>query len=285
MGANSVDVTTENFDNEVIERSRAVPVLVDFWAPWCGPCRALTPVLEKVAGEAQGKFVLAKLNTDEHPSLAAEFGIRGIPNVKAFKDGKVVDEFTGALPELQVRRFVARLVPTPAETLRAEARALLAADETENALAKLDAAVQLEPANDAVLFDRAEALARLARNDEARAALDRLSIPAQEDDRVKQLRARLDFAERGASVADADELRHKIDRDPNDLQARLSLADWYVNEQQFAPALDLLLEVVQRDRKFGDDAGRRKMLEVFSLLGNGGELVEQYRRLLARALN
>ena len=285
MGNFTVDITTQNFETEVIERSRSVPVLVDFWAPWCGPCRALTPILEKLAAEYQGKFMLAKLNTDEHSALASEFGIRSIPNVKAFRDGEVVDEFLGALPESAVRKFIERWVPSESELLRRDGRALLDRGNPLAALEKLNAALALDPASDAILLDQAQALTQLERLEEARSALNRMSALGQTDARAQQLTARLDFAARGAAVGDVQELKRKVENDAKDMRSRLELADWHVSRGEYEPALALLLQVVQRDRKFGEDAGRKKMLELFSLLGNGGDLVDRYRRLLASALH
>src|SRR4249920_1512428 len=147
-------VTDADFDQAVIEGSRQTPVVVDFWAPWCGPCRALTPVLEKLADEYQGKFQLVKVNSDENLDLAREYGIRSIPNVKAFVNGQVVDEFLGALPESAVREFIDRVMPTPGELMRRDAAAQAAAGDQQRALALLGTAADLEPNNDAVQADR-----------------------------------------------------------------------------------------------------------------------------------
>src|SRR5215475_1958991 len=168
------DITSADFDRIVIQGSKQQPVLVDFWAPWCGPCRALTPVLERLAQEYEGRFVLAKINSDENPDLAREYGIRSIPNVKAFVDGQLADEFLGALPESAVRDFIDRLMPTPGELMRREAAAEAAAGAPEEALALLASAAEREPSNDAVHADRIELLLDLGRIEEARTAASRL---------------------------------------------------------------------------------------------------------------
>lgn len=285
MNANSFEVGADDFASAVLERSHDVPVLVDFWAPWCGPCRSLKPVLEKLAMEFDGKFALAKLNTDEHPTIAAEFGIRSIPNVKAFRNGRMVDEFLGALPELQVRKFIERLVPSAAEELRRAAQASVAAGSPTSALEQLDAAIALEPKNDLLLLDKAAVLIGLGRAQEAKQTLEVVSPLAQSEDPYLRLAAQLDVMSRVEEVGDAEELRARVDRDPADLEARIALADWHTYRKEYAASLPLLLEAVKRDRKYGDDAARKKMLQVFSLLENRGDLVDQYRRLLARALN
>ena len=158
MSENIVTVTDSDFDQVVIEGSRQTPVVVDFWAPWCGPCRALTPLLEKLVQEYDGKFVLAKINADENPALSQRYSVRSIPSVIAFVDGEAVDQFMGAQPESAVRQFLDRVIPSMGETLRREAGELRAAGNTEGALDLLHKAAQLEPNNELVLADLVETL-------------------------------------------------------------------------------------------------------------------------------
>jgi putative thioredoxin len=280
--SNSIDVGVENFQEVVLEGSRNAPVVIDFWAPWCAPCRALKPILEKLAHEYAGKFTLVKINSDENQELAAEFGVRGIPAVKAVVDGRLVDEFTGALPESQVREFIERVVPSPSELLRKQARELMGSGADAQALALLDQALALDARNENAKVDKLEALVRLERIDEARALLDSLHPLTLDDPRVAPLKARIEFAAGGA--VDADILKARIEKDPADLDARLELARHHARIREFEPALQQLLEIVRRDRKFGDDAGRRTMVEIFNLLGTNHELVSKYRRMLASAL-
>jgi putative thioredoxin len=282
----SVDVSTADFAQVVIEGSKSAPVLVDFWAEWCGPCRALKPVLEKLAAEYGGKFKLAKVNSDENQALAQQFGVRGIPNVKAFVNGELVDEFSGALPEAQVREFLERLIPSPAEEKRLQAMAHYAATgDAKQALAMLVEASRLDPQNENVRIDCAQVLIALGEMDEARQLINSMSPLAHMDDRVKTLEARLSLAAHAGSGADADDLARKVADNPADLAARLQLARLKIAQHQHAEAFDQLLEIVRRDRKFEDDVARKTMLQVFSVLGSDHLLVGEYRRKLAGALN
>jgi putative thioredoxin len=281
----SIDVSANNFSEVIIEGSRKAPVIVDFWAPWCAPCRALTPILEKLAGEYQGKFTLAKINSDENQELAAEFGVRGIPNVKAFVDGKLVDEFSGALPEPLVRKFLERVIPSPAEELRLEAREIYQqTKDAASALALLTRAIELDPKNERAIIDSAAIMVGLGQFEDAKRLLATLSPLTQMDESVSALRARMDFAASAAAAPDAESLKQRIARDPADLDARLLLANLCLASEDYATALDQLLEIVRRDRSFRDDIARKTMLQVFSLLGNEGDLVSEYRRRLARAM-
>ena len=285
MSVFSVDVTAADFEQAVIETSKTVPVVVDFWAEWCGPCRALKPVLEKLAAEYAGKFRLAKINSDENQPLAQRYGVRGIPNVKAFVDGALVDEFSGALPEAQVRQFLDRLIPTPAEKLRQETlREYAELKDAERALRMLGHAAELDPTNEAVRIDSAYLLMTLNRHDEAAQLLASLSELTKMDERVKTLFARLALAANAGNAANGDTLTRRIADNPGDLNARLQLAHLHVAREQHAEACEQLLEIVRRDRKFNDDVARKTLLQLFSVLG-GDPLVGEYRRKLASALN
>ena len=279
MSEHALDVGLADFQKNVIEESARRPVVVDFWAPWCGPCKSLKPILEKLAAEYGGKFLLAKINSDENQELAARYGVRGIPSVKAFADGQPVDEFSGAIPESEVRAFLDRLIPSPAEELRAQAASQRMAGDLSGALQTLADASRLDPAHLGVRLDAAEIMLDLHEADEASRLLAGVADDA--DPRVAQLKARLQFL--GAAGADEAALQARIAADENDLDARLQLAKLWVASSQYEPAMQQLLEIVRRDRGFQDDFGRKTLLDVFNLLG-GGELVSQYRRLLASAL-
>jgi putative thioredoxin len=285
IDAVTIDASEADFQQSVIEESKKRLVLVDFWAPWCGPCRSLTPIIEKLAQEYAGRFLLARVNSDENQSLAGQFGVRSIPNVKAFSNGKMVDEFAGAVPEGTVRQFIERLLPSPAEEQRRTAMQAYASGNADAALASLEAAQSLEPNNDNIRLDRAEILIDLGRSEDAEALLDELAPLAKMDTRVEHLRALLTFSDSGQAGVSTDQLEARVSKNSTDLDARLALAKQYVAAKQFEPALNHLLEIIQTDRQFGEDAGRKTMLAVFELLGNEHQLTRQYRRLLAASIN
>jgi putative thioredoxin len=281
MSQFSYDVDQSNFEQRVIEASRQVPVVIDFWAEWCGPCKALKPILEKLAEEYAGKFILAKIDSDRNQGLAAQFGVRGIPNVKAVVDGELVDEFSGALPESAVREFLDRLIPSPAEELRARATSLREAGQLAEALQVLGEASQLDPRNEAVRLDAAELLVEQGQIDEAHKLVASLSPAGLADERAQRLLARLSFS---SVQGDEASLRATVATRPDDMQARWDLANWLIAQGRHGEGLDELLAMIERNRYWNDDAARKQVLTVFNLLGPG-ELVSTYRRRLASVLN
>lgn len=283
--AHSADVTLSTFSAEVLEKSRATPVVVDFWADWCGPCRMLMPVLAGLADEYQGRFFLAKVNADREQELAARYGVRSLPTVKVFRNGAVVDEFLGAQPEPVIRALLDRHIPRPADTLLDAALAAARAGRLDEALAGIEQAAGLDPDYDRVKFARARVLLGLGRLDEGEQVLNSVSIAAQGDPELAALRTQLAFRRIAAGSPPAEELGARIARDPGDLEARYRLSALKVLAEDHAGALEQLLEIVRRDRQFRDDAGRKTMLAVFNLLGGSGELVNTYRRQLSMAIN
>ncbi len=283
---NSLDVSQADFEQKVVAASFNQPVVIDFWAPWCAPCKVLKPVLEKLAAEYGGKFVLAKVNSDENPEISARYAVRGIPAVKAMVDGKIVNEFTGALPESAVREWLDKIIPTPAEELRREAQGKAQAGDLNGALELLGEASVLDEKNEWVRVDAAEILFAKGEVDEAQRLLDTLKDhDILKDARVLQLMAQVRLSvmkEEGASEA---QLSAAIAANENDLDARLKLANVLIASNRVAEGMDQLLEIVRRDRKFKDDIGRKTLLDVFNLLGGQGELVSAYRRKLASLLS
>jgi putative thioredoxin len=267
-----IDVNLSSFQTEVIDRSRRELVVVDFWAPWCGPCRTLGPILERLAGEAAGAWTLVKLNTDDNQPLARKYGIQGIPAVKAFRNGEVVAEFVGALPEGKVREWLETVMPSPATQLAEEAAARLAAGDVQAAAARYAEALALDPGQpDALLFSARDALERHDA-DGAKAAVarirprDRLSLAAE--------LGRLEFA--------IDAATPPSDGSPAAEQyaegcARAAAGDWEAALEQF-------LAMVKEDRAWGDDAGRKAMLRVFDVVGQRSPIADAWRRRLSMEL-
>jgi putative thioredoxin len=285
MSVHAIDVSASDFQSKVVEASKKVPVLVDFWAPWCGPCRALGPILEKLAKEYGGRFILAKVNSDDNQSLAMRYGVRGIPNVKAFSGGDLVDEFVGALPESQVREFIDGLLPSPAEPLRREALAAKARGETDATRKLLLQAIGLDPRHEAARLDLIEVMIEANDLEDARRLLDEIADRARDGARVEALKARLELIANSGAGADRATLEARVAADPADLDARFELANLLALHQEYRPAMEQLLEIVRRDRGFRDDAGRKTLIRLFNLLGSDSQLVRDYRSELATALN
>ncbi|MET0688748.1 MAG: co-chaperone YbbN [Methyloceanibacter sp.] len=264
------NTTTKDFMRDVVDASREVPVLVDFWAPWCGPCRQLTPLLEKAVRAAKGAVKLVKMNIDEHPQIPGQMGVQSIPAVFAFQDGRPVDGFMGALPESRIRSFIARLI----------------GDESADAAADLDAADEALAAGDANTAAQAfaEALQKDAENERAAAGLAKCYIktgdltraeqtlalvpPAKADSvPVASARASLELARKAANAGDAESLRAKLAANPNDSQSRFDLAVALNAKGDRQGALDELLTIIRKDRAFNDDAARKELLQLFDAWG------------------
>ncbi|MCK6412087.1 MAG: tetratricopeptide repeat protein [Azonexus sp.] len=283
MSEFAFDVTKENFQEKVGEACMQVPVVVDFWAPWCAPCQTLKPMLEKLAEEFKGRFLLAKINSDENPEISQYFGVRSIPSVKVLFQGQLVDEFNGALPESEVRAFLERIALPGAEaSLREQAAELVTAGDLDGALTVLIEATRQAPEDEATRLDAIDVLIQLGRNDEAQQLL--AGEYTAEADRANALRARLALA---AGAADVAPLEAKLAANPDDHATRLELSAAYAAQSRFREALAAALEVVARDRFFDQGAGRKAMLNLFEALSGEqhDDLVREFRRKLSAALN
>jgi putative thioredoxin len=246
-----MNVTTATFEREVLEASKTLPVVVDFWAPWCGPCRSLSPILEKVAADYAGRVKLVMVDSDENPEISSALHVRSIPNVIAFKGGQAAAQFLGAVPEGQVRAFFDKLLPSPSEIALARAEAHFAAgsmDEAEKELA------QVEP-------------------------------DADWDARVEALKQGIAYARAGESGPGEDELKAKIGANPADYEARASLATLYAAQRRYREALEALLEIVRRSKTWKDGEARKQMVAIFNLAADEPDLVSEYRKKLGAALN
>jgi putative thioredoxin len=287
MNTFSLDVGVADFQEKVVDASRHTPVLVDFWAEWCAPCRTLKPVLEKLVIEYTGRFILAKIDSDRHKELAAHYGVRSIPAVKAFVNGEMVEEFTGVLPEAQIRTFIDSLMPSPAEPLRIAALEARSQGDAEVACSLLVDAAQLDPVNETVQFDLAEIHIDMRKLDTARAILNAHEHNAKDVARVRTLQARLKLVTADTG-ADPTALKARIAANTGDLDARLQLANTLALAHDYHPALEQLLAIVRGDRKWQDEAARKTMLDLFTLLNGDSQyddLVREFRIQLARTLN
>jgi len=280
----TVDVTEQDFEQSVVQRSHEVPVVIDFWAPWCGPCRALGPTLEKLAEEQQGKFILAKINIDENPMLAQAFQIQSIPAVKAVRNGALAGEFLGAQPEPNVRRFIEQLMPSEAESLAREAQRLEEAGKAQGAESLYRAALAKEANQPLALLGLARVLVQRGEENDAQTLLTRIPNTVPEHPAAQQLLAQLRLKQTGASAGDEQKYRDRLAADQNDLDARFELSQVLAAVGRFEEALTELLTIVKKDRKFRDEGARKAMLEIFEVIGARSDLAEHYRSELAKVL-
>ena len=246
----ATDVSTKTFEKEVLDASKTVPVIVDFWAPWCGPCRSLTPIIEKVVGEFKGRVKLVKVNSDDNPELSQAFRVQSIPNVIAFKDGRAVSQFVGAQPESQVRTFVEKLLPSQMEEALKNAEALLAAGNLDDAERQL-AVIKSDP-----------------------------SIAA----RIEAVRQGIAYARAGDQGPAEAELRAKLDANPADHETRLALAGVYAGQRRYQEAMDELLEILKRAKNWREGEARKQLISLLTLASSQPALVAEYRRKLTSAM-
>lgn len=314
------DITIQNFETELLQTSMQQPVLLDIWAPWCGPCRTLGPLLEKLEVAYAGRFKLTKLNSDDQPEIAAQlsqaFGVRSIPFCVMFIGGQPVDGFVGALPEAKIREFLDKHVPSTealaAEEELAEAEELLAGGDVDSALQRLTDAVANDPNNDAARFDCVRALLELGRIDEAQALFEPVAHKADDkltpNPRLAALAVWLRAAQASSQARGIDALQAAITSNKRDFEARFELAQTLLAQQQFTAAMDELLEIVMRDKSWNDELARKTYVAILELMSkpaakaataeikgalelagrvqiaSSDPLLDQYRRKLSMAL-
>jgi putative thioredoxin len=268
------DITLQNLEADLINASMQQPVLLDIWAPWCGPCKALGPVLEKLEVAYAGRFKLAKLNSDDQPDIAGQlsqmFGVRSIPFCVLFKDGQPVDGFVGALPEAEVRKFLDKHVPSAAEAMAEEdveeAAELLAGGDTDLALEKLQEAVAVNPANDAARFDYLRALLAAGRVAEARRVFDPVATKVLLDARLAACGHWLAACEAAAKARSAEQLAAAIAANRRDFDARFELAQTHFAAQRHTQAMDELLEIIMRDKAWREELARKTYVAILELM-------------------
>ena len=276
----------DNFESEVLQASLATPVLVDFWATWCGPCKSLGPILEKLAGEYAGAFRLAKIDCDKEQQLAGMFGVRSIPTVVLIRDGQILDAFAGALPESQVREFLARHAIQPAKKIEAPAEDL--ADQTaapaqretpQAAVARLQKSLAAAPDDEGMKLDLALAQARAGDLAAAKHALDNLPGQFETDDRAKALRAHVELAGALAGTPSSGESMARIENDPRDFAARDALGLRLLLGGDAAGGMEQFLAILQADRGWNDGLARRRLLDAFRIVEDEALVAATRRRM------
>lgn len=279
-----LDIVEAQFQTEVLDKSKELPVVVDFWAPWCGPCRMLGPLLEKEAEARAGQVRLIKVNTDEAPSLSTRFNIRGIPAVKAFRNGRVVSEFVGAQPQTAVRAFFDRLMPNPDDQQVEKAMALEKEGRGTEAKRLFAEVLERNPRHGAALLGLVRTRAAAGVIDEALNLLDRLPPEFARSPEALRLGAELRLRAEASALGSKEAVQEALAKDDSDLAARYGVALHAGVEGRYQEALDGLLEVIRRDRNWRDGAARRAILQIFDLVGTRSEVAESARQRLASLL-
>ena len=278
-------VTAENFETDVIAASDTTPIVLDFWAPWCGPCKTLSPLLEKLAIEYGGRFRLGMVNSDEQQELSGMFGIRSIPTVIALVKQKPASAFQGAQPESTIRQFLDKIVPSASDEKLGKAAEKLAAGDVQGAVDELRLALALNPALDAARVMLADIAMRDNRIEEAKAYLEACKPLTRMDEEFQRVATKITAAEEAGNSPEAAALKSSIEKNPGDHESRLHLAAVLAAQGQFEPAFQTLLESIQIDRTWNEQAARKRMVEYFTLAKEQPELVRRYRQALSTTLN
>ena len=278
-----IDVNGSNFQETVLQASFNVPVMVDFWAPWCNPCKMLMPVLTKLAEEFEGKFILAKVNVDDNQELAAQFNARSVPTVKIFRNGAVVDEFMGAQPESNVRKVLDNHIERASDKLRLQAGELIQQGDLDDAITLLQQANQEDPENSRVRLDLISTLFLKGNYSEVEQAIQALPAAEQGTEVIQGLKNRLLFAKVADEADEIDNLRSAIEADANNSAARYQLAARLIVDGDMEAGLQELLTLMMRDRSYGDDAARKGMVAVLDSIGEHA-VTSKWRRKMASAL-
>lgn len=279
------DVTTASFAKQVLAKSNQGPVLVDFWAAWCQPCQMLMPILRQLTEEYQGKLWLAKINTDEEQSLAVQYQVRGLPTLKLFRNGEVVDELVGVQPAAAIRTAIDRHIVRESDLLLDQAQAAQAAGQQERSFNLLRQAADLDPENHRVSLALAAALFAQGKITAAERIMKALPLEVREENLARGLLAQIEFAAIVQEAPDRAALEKRIAADPKDSEARYLFGVQQALSRNYEGALEQFLELLKCDRKYKDEAARKALLAIFNILGSSHELVIHYRRQMFRYLH
>ncbi|MCV6625392.1 MAG: thioredoxin [Cellvibrionaceae bacterium] len=272
-----VDITIDNAQQILIEESQKRPVVIDFWADWCGPCKSLMPILEKLANEYAGAFILAKVNADEQQQLAAQFGVRSLPTVMVMQNGQPVDGFQGAQPEPQIRELLEKYLPKPWDALLQTAAPLIEAQQWAEALEPLRQAYEISGQQAAIAKPLAQVLLGLNRTADAEALLATIKM-ADQDAEYEQLMALLELKQNAAKAPEVEALERQLSADPDNIDLQLQLAVQYSQHSHTAEALELLLAMLRKDRNCKDGEVKKIALDIIAQLGKADPLAIKYQR-------
>lgn len=279
MSEHIVHVTMANAKQVLIDESFQRPVLVDFWADWCEPCKTLMPMLEKIANEYAGQFVLAKVNCDDEQRLAQQFGVRSLPTVMLMKDGQPADGFVGAQTETAVRQMLEKFLPKPWDLQLQQARDAIEQGDYGAALTLLRNAYEESRKRADIGLELGAVLIALKRFDEASAQLDMIKL-VDRDQRYQQLLAQIELQREAAKTPEIRSLEAALQKTPDDLEAAYQLALQYSQNQQHREALDLLIEIIRKNKQFRDGGAKKVLLDIIAMLGNADPLAKEYQRKL-----
>jgi len=286
---NSFDASADSFEQNVISASHHQPILVDFWATWCGPCQSLMPILEKLAAEYASQFKLAKVNIDEQESLAQQYSVRSVPTVILIKNGQAVEQFIGAQSESEIRVLLDKHITPKSNNLMLslmQQYKQASQDETANLIQSMIDLINNDPDNTQIRIMYVNVLMSEKQYADATAILEALPHESRTSPEIIALLGQLEFLSNASNSSDdVNSLLKQLENDDGNCDLRYQLSSLYIVQSNFEQALEQLLEIMRRDRKFNDDAGRKGMLKVFAMLGGSGELVTRYRQKMARLLN
>lgn len=277
------DVNKDNFDTEVIARSHDIPVFVDFWAGWCNPCKILMPLLSTLAEKYSGKFYLAKVDSDVERSLAEKYAVRSLPTVKIFRHGEVMDEFTGVIPEGDIRLLIEKYIVRESDAFYTDAMQALNNGDIVTAKTTMQKAMDLDPGQKKIILGMVEIHIKENNFDAAEALIHKLPMNVQTDDDVERIKAQLLFATEIKSAPSIEILEEVINSNPKDKESLYQLGSRYAINDNHEKALETFLKLMMLDKNYNDGAPRKAMLSIFNILG-GGPLVNRYRSKMASAL-